>query len=80
MKHAAWHREDYRELIELVTVYLGGIVKRKQYGEVVAIDPYIRKPGALHGIVSIPFEDMYVPDTVPDTVPFKIPLKIICGM
>lgn len=48
MKHATWHREDYRELIELVTVYLGGIVKRKQYGEVVAIDPYIRKPGALH--------------------------------
>ena len=48
MQNATWPREDYRELLELVTVYLGGIVKRVQHRKVVIIDVSIRKPGALH--------------------------------
>ena len=48
MQHATWPREDYRELLELVTVYLGGVVKRMQHDKVVCVDVYIRKPGALH--------------------------------
>ena len=43
MQKATWPREDYRELLELVTVYLGGVVKR-----VHSVPVQIRKPGALH--------------------------------
>ena len=48
MSVATWPREDYRELIELVTIFLGGIVKRVHGGVPVVIEPSIRKPGAVH--------------------------------
>ena len=50
MKNATWPREDYRELLELVVIYLGGVVKRVQYSKLVLVDATtsIRKPGALH--------------------------------
>lgn len=48
MKKATWPREDYRELLELVVLYLGGVVKRVHGNEVVNIDVHIRKPGAIH--------------------------------
>ena len=48
MEVATWPREDYLELIELVTVFLGGNVKRVHKGVAVAIEPSIRKPGAVH--------------------------------
>ena len=48
MQNAIWVREDYRELLELVTIYLGGGNKRAQNKEVINVDFYFRKPGALH--------------------------------
>ena len=49
MEIATFPREDYRELIELVTVFLGGVVKRVRNGVTVPLDnPPIRKPGAIH--------------------------------
>ena len=48
MRNATWPREDYRELLELVVVYLGGTVKRVQKNKLVNVEAYIRKPGALH--------------------------------
>ena len=48
MENATWPREDYRELLELVVLYLGGMVKRVQNGNVIPADVTIRKPGAIH--------------------------------
>ena len=48
MSIATWPREDYRELIELVSIFLGGIVKRVHGGVPVVIEPSIRKPGVIH--------------------------------
>ena len=48
MQKATWPREDYRELLELVTVYLGGVVKRVHGGQATVVQVQIRKPGALH--------------------------------
>ena len=48
MELATWDREDYRELLELVSIYLGDIVKRVRKGNVVVVNDVIRKPGAIH--------------------------------
>ena len=48
MQLATWSREDYRELLELVVIFLGGIVKRVRNEKVVVVDEIIRKPGAIH--------------------------------
>ena len=48
MQQSTWDREDYRELLELVVIFLGGVVKRMHNGEVVPVPITIRKPGALH--------------------------------
>ena len=48
MQKATWPREDYRELLELVVVFLGGVVKRVLANNVVNVDISIRKPGAVH--------------------------------
>ena len=48
MEIGTFPREDYRELIELVAIFLGGVVKRVRQGVAVAIKPSIRKPGAIH--------------------------------
>ena len=47
-ENATWPREDYRELLELVVLYLGGMVKRVQNGNVIPVDVTIRKSGAIH--------------------------------
>lgn len=48
MEKATWPREDYRELLELVVIFLGGTVKRVHQGEVTVVPVTIRKPGAVH--------------------------------
>ena len=48
MQQRTWDREDYRELLELVVIYLGGVVKRIRKNSAVPIDVHIRKPGAVH--------------------------------
>ena len=48
MELGTWSREDYRELLELTVIYLGGMVKRVRREEVVVVDEVIRKPGAIH--------------------------------
>ena len=48
MREGTWPREDYRELLELVVIFLGGVVKRMQYGSYNVITSPIRKPGACH--------------------------------
>ena len=48
MQEGTWPREDYRELLELVGIFLGGVVKRMQYGSYNVITSPIRKPGACH--------------------------------
>ena len=48
MEIATWPREDYRELIELVSLFLGGVTKRVHKEVAVTVDPYIRKPGGHH--------------------------------
>ena len=48
MQVATWCREDYRELLELVVIYFGGVVKRVRNKSVQIVTDVIRKPGALH--------------------------------
>ena len=48
MRNGTWAREDYRELLELTVLFLGGVVKRMQYGSFNVICSPIRKPGACH--------------------------------
>ena len=48
MERGTWVREDYRELLELVVIYLGGVVKRVRKNSAVPIDVNIRKSGAVH--------------------------------
>ena len=48
MEHGTWQREDYRELLELVVIFLGEVVKRIRKNAAVPIDIVIRKPGAVH--------------------------------
>ena len=48
MRQGTWQREDYRELLELTVIFLGGVVKRMQYGSYNVIPSPIRKPGAFH--------------------------------
>ena len=48
MEVGTFPREDYRELIELVAIFLGGEVKRVRQDVAVTIEPSIRKPGAIH--------------------------------
>ena len=48
MKNATWPREDYRELLELVVIFLGGVAKRVRSNDVADVDISIRKPGAIH--------------------------------
>ena len=48
MKQGTWPREDYRELLELTVIFLGGVVKRVQYGSYNVIFSPICKPGACH--------------------------------
>ena len=48
MEHETWPREDYRELLELVVIFLGGVVKRIWKNAAVPIDIVIRKPNAVH--------------------------------
>ena len=48
MSIGTWAREDYRELLELTVLYLGGLVKRMQKGSYNVIRSPIRKPGACH--------------------------------
>ena len=45
MEKATWPREDYRELLELVVTFCGGVVKRVHGGQATV---QIRKPGAIH--------------------------------
>ena len=47
MQQGTWDIEDYRELLELIVIYLGGIVKRIRIHSAVPIDVHIRKPGAV---------------------------------
>ena len=48
MQEATWDREDYRELLELVFLYLG-VVKRVHKGEIVPVNPVtIGKPGTVN--------------------------------
>ena len=48
MQKGTWPREDCRELLELVVVFLGDVVKRFPENNVVNVDVCIRKPGAVH--------------------------------
>ena len=48
MEVATWPREDYRELVELTVIFLGGDVKRVYGGVATVVSPSIRKPGAVH--------------------------------
>ena len=48
MQHGMWPRQDYRQLLELVVIYLGGMVKRVQNGNLVPVEVTIRRPGAIH--------------------------------
>lgn len=48
MEVATWSREDYRELVELVVIFLGGDVKRVYKNVPTIVSPTIRKPGACH--------------------------------
>lgn len=48
MELGTWPREDYRELLELTVIFLGGVVKRTQHGSFNIISTPIRKPGACH--------------------------------
>ena len=48
MKMGTWPREDYRELLELTVIFLGGAAKRMQYGCFNIVSNPIRKPGACH--------------------------------
>ena len=48
MDCGTWEREDYRELLELIVIFLGGVVKRIRKNSAVPVDIYIRKPGAVH--------------------------------
>ena len=73
MQLATWDREDYRELLELVVIYLGGVVKRVRKKEVIPIaaEDVIRKPGAIHRarfmascIYHLSSEDIFVPGSV----------------
>ena len=45
MVNGTFPREDYRELLELTVVYLGGTVKRKTLAGVVETEFYMRFPG-----------------------------------
>ena len=47
MERSTWAREDYRELLDLASVFLGA-VKRLRGDKVTVIQPLIRKPGAIH--------------------------------
>ena len=48
MQQGTWDRKDYQELLELVVIYLGGVVNRIRKKSAVPIDVHIRKPGAVH--------------------------------
>lgn len=48
MELATWAREDYRELLELVVLFLGGQVKRVRNEKVQEVQDFVRKPGAIH--------------------------------
>ena len=48
MEKGTWIREDYRELLELVVIYLGGVTKRLRKDGLVVADVEIRRPGAIH--------------------------------
>ena len=48
MERSTCAREDYRELLELAVVFLGGAEKRLRGDRVTVIQPSIRKPGAIH--------------------------------
>ena len=48
IQQGTWAIEDYRELLELVVIYLGGVVKPIRKNSAVPIDVHIRKPGAVH--------------------------------
>ena len=48
MEKGTWIREDYRELLELVVIYLGGVTKRLRKDGPVVADVEIRRPGAIH--------------------------------
>ena len=48
MELGTWCREDYRELLELVVLFLGGAVKRVRNEQVVVVEDVVRKPGACH--------------------------------
>ena len=48
MELGTWSREDYRELLELVVIFLGGVTKRVRNNQVVEVEDVIRLPGACH--------------------------------
>ena len=48
MRLGTWPREDYRELLEVTVIFLGGVVKRTQYGSYNVVESPMRKPGACH--------------------------------
>ena len=48
MRLGTWPREDYRELLEVTVIFLGGVVRRMQFGSFNIISNAIRKPGACH--------------------------------
>ena len=50
MEQGTWEREDYRELLELVVILLGGVVKRVWQGLPVPVDVQNRKPGTVHQV------------------------------
>ena len=48
IQEATWVIEHFRELLELVVIYLGTVAKRVQKGEIVPVNPTtIRKTGAV---------------------------------
>ena len=48
MQEGTWPREDYREQLKLLVIFLGDAVKRMQYGSYHFFTSSIRKPGACH--------------------------------
>ena len=63
MDRGTWEREDYRELLELVVIFLGGVVKRIQKNTAVPVDiNRYSTSSKIHGILHIHPEDLHQED------------------
>ena len=75
MEWGIWPRKDYRELLEFIVIFHGGIVRRMRYGSFNVVASPIRKAGACHHakfmasclyILKIHFYSAQFPDLTPE--------------